>query len=515
LTIVEKLTEEELALYEVLRDPVWFGEFVFNLEIDEEDEEPWIFTDYQVEFLEDFNENVCLRCGRAVGKTESIKTKIAWHVVNQFFDSILFTVPNRSHLDPVFLGIQKLFRTNPFLEYWIGRHSVNSQQFLVKFLNDFLWICRIAGTSGTGVNVVGLHVPIILLDEAAYYPWGTWIELLQVLNDWEPGHQTLVSGVPDGRRDRSVMYTSDTDDHFTKHRIPAHRNPRFTQAREEQLTAQYGGKESQDYIRQVLGEHGTPTFAVFDREFMRVEDYDVPVIRLYGTQLKDDSQLMYRVIQNLPRPPKYAEGVVIGVDLGYTQPTAIVALYQVEGTWYFLFRVELHQVSYDLQQTFVDRLDTKYNPSYIGIDMGAGGQGKSFYHTLVNDEKYKPKKYMDRLVGVEFGGTTVVGYDENGEELKERIKQFSASRLQQYATDHLIAFSARDDELISELEKVVYFRTATGQVQYKVMTDRGSDRGDDHNFAALLCFAMVLFERYENLGYSNVRKKLFKTRWLQ
>jgi len=513
MALTEKLTEEEFALYEVLRDPTWFGEFVYNLDLDV-DEEPWEFTDYQVEFLEDFNQLVCLRCGRAVGKTEAIKTKIAWHVINQFFDSILFTVPNRSHLDPVFLGIQKLFRTSSLLQYWIGRQSVNSQQFIVKFLNDFIWVCRIAGTSGTGVNVVGLHMPIILLDEAAYYPWGTWIELQQVLNDWEPGHQTLVSGVPDGRRERSVMYTSDTDDHFTHHRITAHENPRFSAEREEQLIAQYGGRESQDYIRQVLGEHGTPTFAVFDREFMRIEDYDVPVIRLYGSQFKQDSQLVYSVANNLPRPPKYSEGVVFGVDLGYTQPTAINALYEVDGDWYFLFRVVLEQVSYDVQQRFLDKLDTKYGPQYIGLDMGSGGQGKSFYHTLVNEEKYKSKKYNERLVGVEFGGTVVVGYDENGKELKERIKQFSATKLQLLATDHHIVFSSRDDELIQELEKVVYFKTAAGNIQYKVMTPGGSDRGADHNFAALLTFAMVLFHKYEDIGYHDQRPRLLQSRWL-
>jgi hypothetical protein len=353
------------------------------------------------------------------------------------------------------------------------------------------------------------------LDEAAYYPWGTWIELQQVLNDWEPGHQTLVSGVPDGRRDRSVLYMADADDHFTKHRIPAHRNPRFTEKREKELTAQYGGEQSQDYIRQVLGEHGTPTYAVFDREFMRIEDYDVPVVRLYGSQFKKDSQLVYRLVNNLPKSPKYSQGVIFGVDLGYTQPTAIVALYEVDGVWYFLFRLELSQVSYDIQQKILDRLDTKYSPHYIGLDMGAGGQGKSFYHTMVNEERYASKNYDKRLVGVEFGGTAVVGYDEEGKELKERIKQFSATRLQRHVNDQEIVFSARDEELIQELEKVVYFETAAGNVQYKVMTERGSDRGDDHSFAALLTFAMVLFNKYENIEYHQQRPKLLGARWLE
>jgi hypothetical protein len=511
--IVEKLSEEELALYEVLRSPEWFGEFIYNLGM-EEGVEPWEFTDYQKEFLLDFSSHVSLRCGRAVGKTESIKTKIAWHAVNNFFDSILFTVPNRNHLDPVFIGIQKLFRTNPLLKFWMTRFSVNSSQFMIKFANDHTLLCRIAGTSGTGVNVVGLHVPVILLDEGSYYPWGPWIELQQVLNDWEDGHQVMVSGVPDGRRDKSVLFACDTDDNFSHHRISAYKNPRFTKDKEEQLISQFGGRDSQDFIRQVLGEHGTPTYAVFDRELMRLEDYDVPVVKIYGTQLKKDSQLLQRVVINLPKPPKYAECVIFGIDLGYTQPTAINVLYLTDGIWYFLFRLELFQISYDEQEKVLNNLDTRYNPNFIGMDMGSGGQGKSFYHTMINDPRYKSKEYAERIVPVEFGGTVVVGTDDEGKELKERVKQFSVTQLQQMTNNHFIAFSIRDVDLIAELEKVVYFQTSAGNVQYKVMTPGGSDRGNDHNFAALLTFAMVIYEKFEYKSLQQKSKRLLRSRWL-
>ncbi len=166
--IIERLTDEELALYEVLRNPVWCGEFLASLESEEQD---FKYTNYQREILLDFSPQVSVRAGRSVGKTLAVVNKITWHAINKFFSEMLFTVPNRTHLDPVFLGLQRRFRTNPFLQFWMGRYSVNSQQFLVKFLNNFLLMCRIAGTSGTGVNVIGLHVPIVYLDESGYYPF--------------------------------------------------------------------------------------------------------------------------------------------------------------------------------------------------------------------------------------------------------------------------------------------------------------------------------------------------------
>jgi intein/homing endonuclease len=448
--------------------------------------------------------------------TEALVTKIMWHAINGWHDSALFTVPNRSHLDPVFLGLQKRFRANKFLQWWVNRYSVNSQQFLIKFLNNFTLICRIAGTSGTGVNVVGLHVPIIILDESAYYPWGTWLELQPVINDWVPGYQIIVSGVPDGRREKSVCYHCDTNPTFNTHHVSAYQNPRFTKEAEERAVVQYGGRDSEDFKRQVLGEHGTPTFAVFDRELLRLEDYDVPAIRLYGAQLKKDSQLPYRVVLNLPAIPRYAETAILGIDLGYTQPTAINALYKLEGEnhWYFLFRLELHQVSYDVQEKIINRLDTKYNPAYIGMDIGAGGQGKSLYHNFVNKDVYKVKDFAERMVPVEFGGTIVVGKDEEGEDLKERVKQFSVSKLQQMVNNHEICFSTRDGDLITELERITYHRTTSGNVVYKALTPGGSDRGDDHNFAALLCFVMVLFEKYDLQSLRTKKAKLFRSRWI-
>jgi len=861
LALVEKLTEEEWAVYELLRHPAWCGEFVRNLEKDEDEGEAWVHTDYQYEFLMDYSSQVSLRAGRGVGKTQVLVTKLMWHAMNKFFDEALFVVPNRSHLDPVFLQLQRQFRLNPLLRWWINRFSVNAQQFIIKFVNGFTLICRIAGTTGTGVNVVGLHVPIIFLDESAYFPWNVWLEMQPVINDWELGYQILVSGVPDGRREKSVCYHCDNSPDYSKHRISAYRNPRFTEDAEKRAIDQYGGKDSQDFIRQVLGEHGTPTYAVFDREMLRLEDYDVPVIRLYGEQLKRDSQLPYRVILNLPNAPKYTSDLILGIDLGYcysedtevltsrgwlkhqetnendiiacfdtntneiiwdkplflreldydgkmievsgkstnfmvspehsvwacktkgyvpqdyeemqavdllklandrfrvkiapnrrntigkstftvpyyysnrkdrvqkstdvpmsvwvqflawfvsegsatanhqwevnltqsknryadeidkvlkqlpytvtrqeyinqwgkeqvkwtitckelclwlrdncgihsknkkipefifncstedqelflrtlllgdgsrincerspqywtqsktlidqfqrlalilgysstvgfhkssggmysasvmkrkenelskkkniklvhysgkiycfktrtgfyitrrngrvaiqgnTQPTAINALYRLQDShvWYFLFRLELFQINYDEQEKIINRLDTKYNPSFLGMDVGSGGQGKSLYHNFVHSDTYRDKDFVKRMLPVEFGGTVVVGFDEGGNEMKERIKQFSASKLQQMANNHDIAFSKRDQDLLTELERITYYRTATGNPVYKAVTPLGSDRGDDHNFAALLTFVMVLFEKYDSLEFRPSKPKLLRSRWL-
>jgi len=581
--------------------------------------------------------------------TRALVEKLSWHAVNGFFDAFLFTVPNRSHLDPVFLGLQKKFRVNPLLQFWVGRYSVNSQQFLMKFLNNVTLTCRIAGTSGTGVNVVGLHVPVIVLDEclpstaminsqrgfrmirtlrkgdkvlswnghevvedvvthcwkkdknqreldirsgdirirvgenhklfdgttykaasefsvgdliytfnrlrnelipikidfhkefkrvgcylydlevennhnffvngiltknSAYYPWPTWVELQQVMNDWEPGHQIIVSGVPDGRREKSVLYQCSTSESFSKHQVSAYQNPRFTKEAEDRAIEQFGGKDSQDFIRQILGGHGTPTFALFDRENMRVEDYYYPTTKIWGMNLRKDAHVLNQLILNLPSPPRSAKSLILGVDLGYTEPSMLIGLYQKEDLWYILFRVELARIEYNIQEKFIDELHHKYNFDYIGLDVGAGGQGKAVYNSFINRDEFKSRNYSKIILPVEFGGTTVVGLDEEGKELKERIKPFSVTKLQELVNSYQLVFSKRDEDLLVELERIVYTRSpVSGQMVYKSITLGGSDRGADHSFAALLTFVMVLYERIEK-STDRGREPLYRPRWL-
>ena len=92
MAITQKLTEEELALVEILRHPVWFAEFMRNYDLKETDD-LWIYTDYQEEFIADFNHFVSIVAGRAVGKTVAIVDKLIWLAVNNFWDeTIVYTV---------------------------------------------------------------------------------------------------------------------------------------------------------------------------------------------------------------------------------------------------------------------------------------------------------------------------------------------------------------------------------------------------------------------------------------
>ena len=74
--IVEKLTQEELCLVEILRHPLWANEFLREIEPSSEESEPIEYADYQRDILCDFSNFVNLTCGRSIGKCLHKDSKI-------------------------------------------------------------------------------------------------------------------------------------------------------------------------------------------------------------------------------------------------------------------------------------------------------------------------------------------------------------------------------------------------------------------------------------------------------
>jgi hypothetical protein len=512
--LVEKLTDGETALLEVLKHPVWFGEFIERVQEADDEPDPFTWSNYQEEMLCDFSHFVSFCTARSVGKTTVIISKMIWTCFNGWFDEILFVVPNRVHLDPVFSRVRLKIQNHQLLSWWVDRHSFDQSRYVVKFLNSVILTCRIAGTAGDGTNVIGLHLDCIFLDEGGYFPYGTWLELQPVLNAWVPGYQLLVAGVPTGLREKNVLYQCDMEDvSFKKHRISSHENPRWDDMQEKRALVQYGGADSEDYKHFVLGEHGSPVFALFDRNSMTLQAYDFYMKKLYGTYARQSPTYIFENVLAMPKFPSVANCFRIGVDLGYTEPTAIVGVYRANDKWYQLFRLELYQVEYDKQRMLFDLLDTKYNPEFISMDIGAGGSGKSVYHEMINNKEYEKKNYYRRLIPVDFNGNILVGKDDKGEDLKVRAKHFAIQQLQQKLNLGMIILPKKDEDFISELERTTYVRTPTGNIIYKTLTPAGGEKGGDHNLSAYL--TIMIAEYLSEGNFFEPPKRLHKIVWVK
>jgi len=441
---------------------------------------------------------------------------LTWLIVNNVFpeDYVVYTVPSKVHLQPVFMSLIRMFRSNSFLKNFIEPNKgINSSDNTISLKNGAKLICRIAGQSGTGANVIGLHTPFIILDEAGYYPWGTWLELQPTMNNWTAGSRLITSGVPTGMREKNVLYHTDqVDTGYTKHRITAYDNPRFSEDDEVAAVEQYGGKESDDFMHFILGKHGTPVFAVFDRRLMHITPYGVERLKIDGIKSGADLTQYTLKLNLLPSLPSEAGGrCIMGIDLGYTEPTAIVVLYQLSsGVFKFLTRVQLTKVSYDVQERIIDYLDSKYSPMIIGIDEGSAG--KSTVHHLLNDKTYLGKNYAKRLIPINFASTVSLGKDLDGNEIMAKMKPLSVSVLQEYTNNHRINYSTTDLDMVTELERMTYTKNPSGDIVYRTLTPRGGQKGEDHFTAALLCGMFAYHQNFE-MSLINPKKKLATSRW--
>lgn len=513
-----KIEAEDLDFYEICRDPVLFAEFVNNFDTHEGEME-FELSWYQKEFILDFSNYVSIRAGRASGKTVSLVNLLNWILVFNVFpgDYITYHVPNKVHLEPVWNGLIRSFRTNNFLKQFIQPNSgINSSDFRITLLNQASLICRIAGTSGTGASVVGLHTPIVIVDESGFYPWVSFMEMQPTLNTFTPGHRMIVAGVPDGRREKSVCYHCDQENSsYSKHHVQSMQNPRFTEKDLERAKEQYGGVDSDDFIHHIFAEHGKPVFAIFDRTLFAINSDPVYKLTLNGLMLGSSLTEYYQKVNIFPPVPNRNAKVILGIDLGYSEPTAIVILYLSElGRIHFHGRIRLEKVSYPIQERLIDLLDSKYNPSLIGIDKGAGGQGISVVQHLLEDIEYDHKNFKKRMIPIDFGSNIVIGIDSSGEEIKNKAKPLSISVLQEYSNNHKIVYSSTDLEMVSELERMTYVKNPSGEIVYRTLTQKGGQKGEDHFTSALLCGILAYYLQTDFMSFRAQKKTLMKPSWI-
>lgn len=517
MAIEEKCTQEDdLYLFEILRNPVLFAEFIANYD-KTGDEQAFELVWYQKEVMLDFSNYVSLEMGRATGKTVSLTFLILWMLVFKTFpdDYIVYSVPSRVHLDPVFSNLTRQLRSNTFLKNFIERGGgINGSDFTIKLLNQSELKCRIAGQTGTGVSVIGLHTPVFMLDESGYFPWGTFIESQPTLNTFTDGHRYMVSGVPTGLREKNVNYHCDQENsNYSKHRISAYQNPRFSPEDKLRAIEQYGGEDADDYIHLVLAEHGKPLFSLFDRSSMKIESDPVYKLEINGLTLQKNITEYITKISMLPSIKDKRIDTLMGIDLGYTEPTAIFIMYfDNKDRIRFHAKIKLEKVSYDIQEKIIDLLDTKYNPVLLGIDKGSAGINT--IHHLQNDLDYINKNYEKRIIPIDFSSSVILGIDSDGTELKSKTKPFAVSVLQDYVNNHKVIFSSTDIETITELERMTYSKSVTGEITYKTLTIHGGKKGEDHFTSALLCGTLAYYLENELLQARGLKRKLFKPTWV-
>jgi hypothetical protein len=108
----------------------------------------------------------------------------------------------------------------------------------------------------------------------------------------------------------------------------------------------------------------------------------------------------------------------------------------------------------------------------------------------------------------------VLGIDKDGSEIKQKTKPFTVSVLQDFTINKRLIFSSTDMDMITELERMTYSKTPSGEIVYKTLTVKGGKKGEDHFTSALLCGVSAYYLTNEFSFLKRDKIKLISPSWV-
>ena len=418
---------------------------------------------------------------------------------------LVLTTANQAQMTPILDRLNTRILRSPLLKRFT-RSGVNKQSGTLDLSMSNRQIrlyARIAGNKGAS-NVVGLHVPKAIIDEAQLYPMVSFTELMPAINQWQDEKQVIAAGVPNGMIN-TVLYRLDRRNRrYKKYRIPAPNNPYFSYKDYVDALRDYGGEEDDRFQTLVLGRHGAGSEQVLTRDQIGLATY--PFYSYYYSHIDRNNGISYQ--QKLERPDFNCEMYIAGIDTGFIDPTVISIFGFKDGKWLHLARYKLQRIESPEQEAIIHWLHEKYDFTRIGIDIGSGGQGPSILQSLMLRSQYKTFRYEKILQGVQFAQNILVGYNENSQEIMQDTKTVGALELVKLIQARQIVFNDLDNEGLSELERIAKQKRQNGTDRYFIASEKGSGESvNDHIFASFICFAIIV----RDVSFLKKKKKLGRT----
>jgi hypothetical protein len=421
---------------------------------------------------------------------------------------VLLTTPNQAQLEPIYGRLITRMTTSPLMKDFLQNRINRSLGTMDLRFNgvQVLHRARIAGSKES--NLVGLHLPRMILDEGQLYSEGAYKQLMPALNTWERNVQFFIAGVSNGLRNAALYVTSVKTPRFKWYRVPSPNNPYFTKEDYLDELRKHGGEDSDDFQQLILGKHGTAALSVISRDQIPQVAYDFYNVRYTAAEL--NRGLSYKTHFDRPVFEGYST-LIASIDTGFADPTVIHIVGQADnGKWRILARYRLQRIQFPMQEEIIDWLDDFYKFDIISIDVGSGGGGVQVIQSLAQRPEFAHKNYVSRLKPVQFAEKITIGFNIDGSELANNTKAVGAQQLVMMFQDGTLEMCEIDNEGLSEMERITRQKLTTGADQYFIMNERGNGKAsEDHIFASLICFAIAV---RDTSNLVKKRKKLGRTR---
>lgn len=441
--------DDDWALMAMLADPVYCAELLFEDPKNIEYSGCYHVRDYQYPlFRYDRTHNFeGFPCARDVGKTESIKAKTVSHAFRRMGEDMLVTAPELIHLDGVTQQVEQRISdtrlTNDFLRKENGKSGFTHKPFQADFMDGTRIVGRIPKLNGTGVK--GQHVPDLLIDEAQDYPDNGWIEVFPTVLKDHKG--------PDGQYDFTMNFYGvhagagggrfaalSESPQYKVTAVTMLQKPGWNRQEKEAAKAMYGGSNTPDYRRNVLGERGArlSQFFVTSRLMACMDQnkesaYNARLFKHEEFEAESLPELIGRegdVGDLLDLPGDLGQQVYGGMDVGLvTDPTVIMlfavlpdekrrnrlTLVRMIHLWRFTEK-QIRQITY--------RIGRQYGQTLRAFGQDITGLGLPLYQAMEADEQC-PVHLRDVSRGYIFNAKVPVAVDpdyvsEQGQQLVDQ-----------------------------------------------------------------------------------------------
>ena len=440
-----------------MADPVlWAKAFVISNDALAKKVGPWKARDYQEEMLRDKSLYKVYRCGRRIGKSETMIIEGLHKAYTHEGFRILYVTPYETQVNLVFMRMRELIQNSPLLKIEVTK--MKNSPYTIEFRNGSVIMGFTTGaSSGSGAaSVRGQRADWLFLDEIDYMGTDDYSTVAMIAGERSDIGMTC-SSTPTGARREFYKMCTDPAWGYSQHFHPSMHNPGWCQEMEDKYRAMLTPSQ---YEHEILAEFGTEESGVFPKDKLDAAlkfDY-YTYSPLTSIQLRNlmggPMPCMLDYDDDHIAPPNPYGFRCVGVDFDQFQAgsSIIVLDYDVNlKKFKVIKRVEVPRAEYSLDNAvnWIIRINNIYNPSWIFCDRGYGDYQIERLH--IYGDEHPSSGLKNKVIGYQFKENIEIIDPVTKEKKNEPIKQFMVNQLILSFERDRIALSPFDEVLHKQL----------------------------------------------------------------
>lgn len=198
------------------------------------------------------------RCGRRIGKTETMVVEMLWQIFTKRNFRVLMAAPYENQIRNMFTRLNELIKESPLLKSEIVKSTKNP--YCIEMKNGSMILGFTTGDDASSIR--GQRADWIYIDEIDFMSEYCF-EVVAAVAIERAEIGITCSSTPLGKRSHFYKMCTDPSMNYSQHFHPSTHNPNWNEQMEAELRAQL---TAEGYVHEVLAEFGTQEKGVFPKD---------------------------------------------------------------------------------------------------------------------------------------------------------------------------------------------------------------------------------------------------------